>query len=638
VARDVPLRRSLLLRLLVLSAVVLVCSITATAWLTVRTTAVAIRQEQGQTLNDDARVYSTLLGYAATHRSWSGVGPTLDRLARGSGHRITLTTESRQPVASTGATTSTALPARALATIDPLAVNAALASATGPASQSGLLPSARSSPAPCAADAPCAPSQLEADSGPDRIDPRAVGPFRLTGAEQRTLQLAARRSAACLQEQYHVTARITGSPSGRPQLVAPYVDLSALTGCASAVLTQPTATEARALRHLNALVNICLAGRGAPGVNLLLNFAWTQTTARSPASDQLVGSCIASSRSEQLGPYVAPPVLLFLSNSGQSAATFLDLSFANRARIAGVAAFILIITMVVTTLAGMRIIRPLQALARAARRMTDGDLSARVPVRAGDEVGRVGAAFNAMSAQLEQADDQRKALMSDVAHELRTPLSNIRGWLEAAQDGLVTLDGRLVSPLLGEAVLLQHVIDDLRDLSAADAGELRLHPERIDAGSLIEQVAAAHRVTAAAASVTVSVGAGHQELTADPVRLRQAVGNLVSNAIRHTPPGGTVTLRARRDGGDVVIDVLDTGTGISAADLPRLFDRFWRADKSRSRQTGGSGLGLAIVRKLAELHGGTVSAQSNPAGGSVFTIRLPDRTAPAGARAPGVSG
>jgi two-component system sensor histidine kinase BaeS len=238
-------------------------------------------------------------------------------------------------------------------------------------------------------------------------------------------------------------------------------------------------------------------------------------------------------------------------------------------------------------------------------------------------------------------------MVSDVAHELRTPLSNIRGWLEAAEDGLVVPDRALLSSLLDEAVLLQHVIDDLRDLSAADAGELRLHPQVLDLSDLLGQVATAHGGTADAAGVTLitavapaaPAAAAAQDgartgenrpippwAEADPVRLRQAVGNLVSNAIRHTPVGGTVTVRARSVGdGGAEIEVADTGSGISAVDLPRVFDRFWRAEKSRSRQTGGSGLGLSIVRKLVEAHGGAVAAASEPGAGSVFTITVPGR-------------
>lgn len=227
-------------------------------------------------------------------------------------------------------------------------------------------------------------------------------------------------------------------------------------------------------------------------------------------------------------------------------------------------------------------------------------------------------------------------MVSDVAHELRTPLSNIRGWLEGAQDGIADPDATFVSSLLEEAMQLQHIIDDLQDLAAADAGALRLHPEPVEIEDLLAHVAAAHQAQAEAAEVRLTVaetdGRGPvPEITADPVRLRQAVGNLVSNAVRHTPPGGRVTLRAygagdgEEKGGreEIVVEVADTGSGIAPENLPYVFDRFWRAEKSRSRRTGGSGLGLAIVRKLVEAHDGRTGVLSTVGEGSVFTLRLP---------------
>jgi two-component system sensor histidine kinase BaeS len=203
-------------------------------------------------------------------------------------------------------------------------------------------------------------------------------------------------------------------------------------------------------------------------------------------------------------------------------------------------------------------------------------------------------------------------------------LTNIRSWLEAAQDGLAPVDPQLITLLLEEAVQLQHIIDDLRDLAAADAGSLRLHPEMIYVNDALEQVAEAHRGAADTAGVRLTTDqTSDPQIRVDPVRLRQLVGNLVSNAVRHTPRGGEVTIRSRMDDGRLVVDVVDTGTGIAPADLQKVFDRFWRADGSRSRATGGSGLGLAIVRKLVEAHGGDVAVANRPGRGAIFTVRLP---------------
>jgi two-component system sensor histidine kinase BaeS len=296
--------------------------------------------------------------------------------------------------------------------------------------------------------------------------------------------------------------------------------------------------------------------------------------------------------------------------------------------------------------------------------MKEGDAAVPVLVERGDEIGLLATTFNDMARRRQQLERQRTALVSDVAHELRTPVSNIRGWLEAAQDGLATPDPAFVASLLEEATLLHHVIDDLQDLSAAEVGELRLHPVRLDAVELLEQVAGAHRLAADQAGVALVVeGERGVALDADPMRLRQAVGNLVANAVRHSPAGATVTLRASaaasdavppagaargptpdrsaattppaRAGSFVAIDVIDRGEGIDPQHLPHVFDRFWRAEKSRNRRTGGSGLGLAIVRKLVEAHGGTVTVRSALGAGATFTIRLPaPQPQPPGGSAP----
>ncbi|HYH52156.1 MAG TPA: ATP-binding protein, partial [Acidimicrobiia bacterium] len=298
------------------------------------------------------------------------------------------------------------------------------------------------------------------------------------------------------------------------------------------------------------------------------------------------------------------------------------------ARTVGTVLAVLLATVAVTLLAGSRLARPIHALTAAVQRMEAGDRSARVPMkgRRQDEVGRLAHAFNAMAASMEENERQRQAMVSDIAHELRNPLTNVRGYLEGAQDGLVPLDDALVASLLEESTLLGRLVDDLQDLALADAGRLHLHREPLDAADLVEQVTAAHRAAAAVAGVTITADVhGPLRIEADPGRLRQALGNLVGNALRYTPPGGQVTLSARAsdDARAVIITVADTGTGIAAQHVPHVFDRFYRADASRSRETGGSGLGLAITRHLVEAHGGSVEARSTEGAGSTFILRLP---------------
>ncbi|MFB8140760.1 sensor histidine kinase [Streptomyces parvus] len=638
-----PLRRSLLGRLLAVSALVAACSVAATAWIAVQTTSGAIKQEQGQNLTADARIYDTLLEYAARNPTWDGVGATVRKLARESGRRVALTTQGRQPLAdSATGETARALPPQASAVVDPLSVDTVLA-ARGADGQG---------------------------TGADRIDPRAVGPFRLSAADSRALRRTADDKVACLNRAGIASDVVVGA-SGRPrvQIVGNDPERALGTRCDLAALDAPTRSERKALDALTELADACLKRQGREGVRLNNDLSWgdpvpvavpgepgalapqpvpaprdapaeeaapsVEMPERTGENDRAIASCVGTARSEQLSSYVASPALLFIGDEGGATLPGFDLSPANTARIAGAAALVLALTVGASVFAGARLVRPLHALTGAAQRMRDGEQPASVPVSGDDEVGRLAAAFNDMSAHRARLEEQRKAMVSDVAHELRTPLSNIRGWLEAAQDGLADPDPAFVSSLLEEAVLLQHIIDDLQDLAAADAGALRLHPEPVEVRELLGQVAAAHQARAENAGVTLAVTetAPGPALSADPVRLRQAVGNLVSNAVRHTPEGGRVTLRAYASeegcgtvvtgGGTVVIEVTDTGSGIPAADLPHVFDRFWRAEKSRSRRTGGSGLGLAIVRKLVEAHGGTVEATSTEGEGSTFALRLP---------------
>ncbi|MFG3408413.1 sensor histidine kinase [Streptomyces sp. NPDC048142] len=651
-----PLRRSLLGRLLAVSALVAACSVAATAWIAVQTTSGAIKQEQGQNLTADARIYDTLLDYAARNPTWDGVGATVRELARESGRRVALTTQSRQPLADSATGESApALPPQASAVVDPLSVDTVLA-ARGADGQG---------------------------TAADRIDPRAVGPFRLSAADSTALRRTADAKVECLNRAGIASDVVVGA-SGRPrvQIVGNDPERALSTRCDLAALDTPTRSEQKALDALTELADACLKRQGREGVRLNSDLSWGDpdgpipsetgplvplpapeprdapvketapsvvTPERTGENDRAIASCVGTARSEQLSSYVASPALLFIGDEGGATLPGFDLSPANTARIAGAAALVLALTVGASVFAGARLVRPLHALTGAAQRMRDGEQPASVPVHGDDEVGRLAAAFNDMSAHRARLEEQRKAMVSDVAHELRTPLSNIRGWLEAAQDGLADPDPAFVSSLLEEAVLLQHIIDDLQDLAAADAGVLRLHPEPVEAPELLSQVAAAHQARAESAGVTLAVAATapapaphtdpalHTDpvLLADPVRLRQAVGNLVSNAVRHTAEGGRVTLRAyvsgpsgSGEGGDgtVVIEVKDTGSGIPAEDLPHVFDRFWRAEKSRSRRTGGSGLGLAIVRKLVEAHGGTVDATSTEGEGSTFVLRLPGTT------------
>ncbi|MCX5233346.1 cell wall metabolism sensor histidine kinase WalK [Streptomyces sp. NBC_00233] len=276
---------------------------------------------------------------------------------------------------------------------------------------------------------------------------------------------------------------------------------------------------------------------------------------------------------------------------------------------------------------GRTVLRPVHALTQAARGLGAGDLGNRVPVAGRDEIAQLARAFNRMADSLQASEERQRRLTGDIAHELRTPLANLRGYLEALQDGVLTPAPDLIDALHGEAMLQQRIVDDLQDLALAEAGALTYHHAVIDLPNLLRACHTAHRPHATTAGITLQVDVGiPARIYGDVDRLRQALGNLVTNALRATPPGGTVTLALSADADHATVHVHDTGTGIPTEHMPHLFDRFWRADPARGRTTGGSGLGLAIARQIVTDHHGTITAHSTVGIGTTFTLTLPTRT------------
>ncbi|GIG91698.1 sensor histidine kinase [Plantactinospora endophytica] len=288
---------------------------------------------------------------------------------------------------------------------------------------------------------------------------------------------------------------------------------------------------------------------------------------------------------------------------------------------AGVAA----VAFIATALLSHRVLRPIGILTAASQRLGRGDLTSRVPVRGNDEIAVLARSFNRMADSLQRGEERQRRLVADVAHELRTPLANLRGYLEALSDGVIEPDPELFASLHEEAVLQQRIVDDLQDLALAEAGSLAYHRATVDLAELLETCRTAHRASADAAGVALTVSAEPVPVYADPDRLRQVVGNLITNALRATGQGGQVTITLRREGDSAVVRVADTGSGIAADALPYVFDRFWRSDSARGRETGGSGLGLAIVRQILTDHGGSIRVASELRVGTTFTITLPVR-------------
>ncbi|MFN8464178.1 MAG: HAMP domain-containing sensor histidine kinase [Caldilineaceae bacterium] len=309
----------------------------------------------------------------------------------------------------------------------------------------------------------------------------------------------------------------------------------------------------------------------------------------------------------------------------------------------GTCGLLLVVPFVVVRLARRafrNIAAPLSNLMQASDRVASGDLSVRVPVAERGEFAELSSSFNHMVEELAMADRRRRNLTADVAHELRTPLQIIQGNLEGLVDGVYQPTPEHLEATLAETRLLARLVEDLRVLSQAEAGQLPMQWEAIDVGELLNDVATSFSGQAQAAAVNLAVNLvadtpGHPStqdsasapalrLRGDYGRLEQVLGNLLANALRHTPPGGTVTLQGGPRPQGVRLVVADTGEGIAPEDVPYVFDRFWRADRARTHSDGtGSGLGLAIARQLIQAHGGTIEVQSVLGRGTTFTIDLP---------------
>lgn len=283
------------------------------------------------------------------------------------------------------------------------------------------------------------------------------------------------------------------------------------------------------------------------------------------------------------------------------------------------------IAIILTYFLSRRILSPVKALTTAARQFGKGDFSKRVDYNGKGEMGELARSFNSMAENLEKNEQLRRNMVADVAHELRTPISNLKGYLEAISDGLIKPDEATIHSLNEEAASLSRLVTDLQELSLADAGKLKMtmQPEEIshiikDALMVIQPKAAVKGIT-----ITSSLPQNLPLVEIDAQRIKQVLNNLLNNAIAHTGKDGKITVTAYPQNELLQVSVADTGEGIPQEDLKMIFERFYRVDKSRTRATGGSGLGLTIARRIIEAHGGTIEATSRLGQGSTFTFTLP---------------
>jgi signal transduction histidine kinase len=283
------------------------------------------------------------------------------------------------------------------------------------------------------------------------------------------------------------------------------------------------------------------------------------------------------------------------------------------------------IAIVVALLLSQGLLRPIRALTSGAARLAKGELTHRVEVHGRDELATLGQSFNHMAASLEEAEARRRAMTADIAHELRNPLAVQRAHLEALQDDVYSLSPENLAPIEEQNRLLTRLVEDLRTLALADAGNIELERTPTDLNKLAERVVARFQPQADAQQIKLQLNQGEScpLLQLDSQRIEQILNNLLSNALRHTPAGGSVNLKIQCPGETAQLTVHDSGPGIPEDSLAHIFERFYKTERSRSRAEGGTGLGLSIARKLAQAHGGDLTAANHVRGGALFILSLP---------------
>lgn len=299
----------------------------------------------------------------------------------------------------------------------------------------------------------------------------------------------------------------------------------------------------------------------------------------------------------------------------------------------------LVLALVLSFLLTRKVLRPLSQMAAISGQFAEGNFKARVAVASRDEVGRLGSAFNHMADSLAKLEQLRKNMVADVAHELRTPLTNLRGYLEGLNDQVVPASKETFDMLLQEILRLVRLVEDLQQLAKADAAKVVLDRRPLSLHELIGQVLALYHPNLTAKEITVNTrfAPATDRITADRDKLMHAVRNLIENAWQYTPPQGTVTISLTTANQNIRVEFANSGPGIAREDLPYVFERFFRADRSRSRQGGGAGIGLAIVKELIESHHGSVGAESQE-GITRIWFELPQHKGFEDSRGQGVKG
>ena len=320
------------------------------------------------------------------------------------------------------------------------------------------------------------------------------------------------------------------------------------------------------------------------------------------------------------------------SMGGMGGMMGLPLAQARQNYLNGIASFLwvaggagVVLSLILGWIFSRQIVQPLNNVAEAARRVAEGDLEQNITIRSYDEIQDLETSFNHMAATLRQDRILRQNMIADIAHELRTPISVLQGNIEGLIDGILPDTRETLEALHNETLELARLVEDLRTLSLVEAGQLQFDLQPVDLAQLGTRVIESFKGLASSRGVGIEADFPAKSLTvkADPMRTVQVIRNLIDNALKYSPSGVSVLIKLTRGNGMATFSVTDQGAGIPAENLPFVFDRFYRVDRSRSRSTGGSGLGLAIAKQLVESQGGTIRAESRPGKGSIFSFSLP---------------
>jgi two-component system, OmpR family, sensor histidine kinase BaeS len=573
------------LRIFMLVIVVAVTAIGATAWLTLSLTSRAVERSLKVENGQQEQIVHAVQQYGLRHGHWPGVDQVVDGLARRTGLHIQLRTANGDVLVDSD--TIRQRPAGPVQGV-PLSVDA----------RPALEPPSTSAEEP--GDPKLAAGFVVFPRG-ELFGPGSLKRIGNSPASQAVRQVGQYRAAllvaGCIGKKTRTdpALAIDHAPYLTPQQQQAHPD------CVQRAEAEVYADEAWQ-KDIQRGFSVCLV-RAAKGL---------------PQDDDVNGPCFQSAFKAAASTVSAVPLQILLGGRAEA-----DLGELRRPAAFGVAGLVAV-AVIGTALIARRVSRPVRRLTAASRELADGNLDVRVPARGGGELARLSESFNAMAEAVQRSEERQRRLVADVAHEMRTPLSNLRGYLEGLSDGVVAPSRDLFASLHEETLLQRRILDDLQVLALAEAGNLGYVKAATDLAELAATTATAHRVTAVEAGVALTVDTpAPVGVDGDQDRLRQVLGNLLTNAIRYTDRDGHVLVRVRAEAGEAVVTVQDTGVGIAPGDVSRVFDRFWRADPARQRATGGTGLGLTIAHRIVTDHGGRIEVTSRAHVGTTFTVRLP---------------